>query len=106
MELLEKYSKEIKQICQELNVKELFVFGSILSDKFNANSDIDFVVSFYAEDPIVYAENYFSLKFALENIFQRPIDLLEAKAIKNEVFKEILNRTKQLIYEGTDKNVA
>lgn len=106
MELLEKYSKEIKQICQELNVKELFVFGSILSDKFNENSDIDFVVSFYAEDPIIYAENYFSLKFALENIFQRPIDLLEAKAIKNEVFKEILNRTKQLIYEGTDKNVA
>jgi predicted nucleotidyltransferase len=106
MKLLEKHQKEIEQICQRLNVKELSVFGSVLSNKFNESSDIDFIVAFYDEDPILYAENYFSLKFTLEDIFQRPIDLLEAKTIKNEIFREILNRTKKLVYAGKHKSMA
>ncbi|WPO77601.1 hypothetical protein [Flavobacterium sp. KACC 22761] len=45
-----------------------------------------------------YADNYFDFKFSLEEIFKRPIDLLEEKAIKNPYFKENLNKQKQLIY--------
>ena len=45
-----------------------------------------------------YADNYFDLKFSLENIFKRSVDLLEEKAIKNPYFKKVVEEKKQLIY--------
>jgi predicted nucleotidyltransferase len=45
-----------------------------------------------------YADNYFDLKFSLEDTFKRSVDLLEEKAIKNPYFKKALDKNKQLIY--------
>lgn len=56
------------------------------------------MVDFEASDPIEYADNYFGLKFDLEKIFNRSIDLLENKATKNPFLREKINRSKILIY--------
>ena len=85
---------------------ELYAFGSILTDKFNSGSDIDFIVSILSKDPIEYAENYFELKFALERIFKRKIDLLEQKAIRNKTFEKIVNKQKMLVYASRNQGVA
>ena len=69
-----------------------------MSDTFNEASDIDLVVDFQQIDVLDYADNYFDLKFSLEKIFNRPIDLLEEKAIKNPYFRESLNQQRQLVY--------
>ncbi len=98
MNLLEKYNDSIDKVCKSSNVKNLFTFRSILTDKFNNESDIDLIVSFDTSDPIEYAENYFELKFKLENILGRPIDLLEQKSIKNKIFENLINKRKTLIY--------
>jgi len=98
MNLLEKYNDSIDKVCKSSNVKNLFTFRSILTDKFNNESDIDLIVSFDTSDPIEYAENYFELKFKLENILGRPIDLLEQKSIKNKIFENLINKCKTLIY--------
>jgi len=45
-----------------------------------------------------YADNYFDLKFSLQDIFNRSVDLLEERALKNPYFKEELNQTKELVY--------
>jgi predicted nucleotidyltransferase len=45
-----------------------------------------------------YADNYFDLKFSLQNIFNRSVDLLEEQAIKNPYFKQALNQKKELVY--------
>jgi predicted nucleotidyltransferase len=45
-----------------------------------------------------YAENYFNLKFALEDTLKRKIDLLEEKAIKNPYFKKSIENQCQLLY--------
>jgi len=45
-----------------------------------------------------YADNYFDLKFSLQEIFKRPIDLLEEKAIKNPYFRLSVNQQRQLVY--------
>lgn len=94
MNLLEEHKEELKQACLDFQVDKLYAFGSILTDKFSPSSDIDFIVSISSSDPLEYAENYFELKFALENIFGRKIDLLEQKAIKNKVFQELVNQKK------------
>ena len=95
---LNKYSSEINKLCKSHKVKSLYAFGSVLNDKFNDVSDIDLVVDFQPIDVLDYADNYFDLKFSLENIFKRSIDLLEEKAIKNPYFRESLNQQRQLVY--------
>ena len=98
MNLVEKNIDTIKALCQEYKVAKLFVFGSILTDRFQNNSDIDFIVDFKTLDLYDYADNYFDLKFSLEKLFNREVDLLEDKAIKNPYLRQSIDTSKQIIY--------
>ena len=95
---LNKYFGDIGILCRKNKVRTLYVFGSVLTDKFSDNSDIDFIVDIASNDPIEYADNYFNLKFALEELLKRQIDLLENKAIKNQYLRENIDNSKSLLY--------
>jgi len=95
---LDKYKGDINKLCKKNRVKSLYVFGSVLTDKFNDKSDIDLLVDIDSNDPLVYADNYFNLKFALQELFKRPIDLLESKAMKNPYIIRNIDNSKFLIY--------
>lgn len=95
---LDNYISEIKKLCQANGVKTLYAFGSVLTDRFTEESDVDLVVDIDSGDPFEYTEMYFNLKFTLEDILKRKIDLLEAKAVKNSYFIQELEQTKALIY--------
>jgi uncharacterized protein len=88
----------IEQLCQQHRVRRLLVFGSVLTDAFRPDSDVDMVVEFELLPLEDYADNYFSFKFALENLLGRPVDLLEAQAIRNPYFRQRLEATQQLLY--------
>lgn len=88
----------ISSLCSIYKVKHLYAFGSAVTDKFNSESDIDFLVDFYPLNSIDYADNYYDLKFALESMLNRKIDLLEEKALKNPYFLKAIENSKQLIY--------
>lgn len=96
---LQKHTTEISKLCNTHKVKSLYAFGSVLTDKFNENSDVDFIVEFEPLDIIQYADNYYDLKFSLQDILNRNVDLLEQKAIKNPFFLEVLKNQRQLVYE-------
>ena len=100
MKLIRKNMDQIIALCEKHKVNQLFVFGSILTKKFNKDSDVDFVVVFNRDSlPLmVYGENYFEFKFALEDLLKRSVDLVEYSAVRNPYFKEELDETKQLIY--------
>lgn len=98
MEPLDRYISSITELCKTHKVKSLYAFGSVLTDKFNDESDIDLIVDFENLPIEDYVDNYFELKFSLEDILKRPIDLLEEKAIKNPYFKQSINQKKQLVY--------
>ena len=98
MNTLTAYKKEINELCANHKVKSLYAFGSVLTSNFNANSDIDLIVDFKDVDVKDYADNYFDLKFSLQDIFKRPVDLLEEQAIKNPYFKQVVNQNKELVY--------
>lgn len=76
----------------------MYAFGSVLTDNFNAESNIDLIVDFSNITVEEYADNYFDFKFSLQDIFKRPIDLLEEKAIKNPYFKQSIDQQRQLIF--------
>jgi uncharacterized protein len=98
MKEISKHIDQIKQLCFLYKVKALFAFGSVTTDKFRPDSDIDLVIDIEEKDPILYSDSYFNFKFQLEQLLQRQIDLLEQKAIKNPYLKEQIEKTKVLIY--------
>lgn len=98
MNELKDHIEQIKQLCTAYNVRSLFAFGSVVSDKLKPESDIDLIVDIDNADPIDYSDNYFALKFELEDMLNRPIDLLEAKALKNPFLKKQIDNTKVLVY--------
>ena len=98
MNTIDENIEMIRALCDKHSVSSLFVFGSILTDKFQKSSDIDFIVDFKGIDVYNYADNYFDLKTSLENLLKRQIDLLEDKAIKNPFLRESIDSSKQRIY--------
>ena len=97
---LDNYITQITLLCREHKVKSLFAFGSVLTKKFDPKSDIDFVVDIMANNPIDYAENYFELKFKLEDLLKKPIDLLEQKGLRNSHLIQNINNSKKKLYEA------
>ena len=46
MQLIENNIHKIIDLCKKHKVHKLFVFGSILTNRFNDKSDVDLVVDF------------------------------------------------------------
>ena len=98
MSIIDSNINEIEKLCLENKVKMLYAFGSVLSDAFNNKSDIDLVVDFDIIAISEYVDNYYNLKFGLQKLFNRQVDLLEHKAIKNPFFLQQLNQQRRLVY--------
>ena len=99
MRLIELNLQQIIELCRKYKVKTLSVFGSILTDKFNDDSDVDLLVNFNSEDIEDYVSNYFGLKESLSELFGRKVDLIEEKGLRNKYFIGPINRTKKIVYE-------
>ena len=98
MNELASHIDQIRRLCKSNKVKSLFAFGSVLSQDFKPDSDIDLIVDIDAKDPLSYSDSYFNLKFQLEQLFQRKVDLLEQNTIKNPYLMKQIDETKVLIY--------
>ncbi len=98
MNLIEIFKPQIVQLCKDHKVKSLYAFGSVLTNRFNSESDVDFIVDFEYIPFGAYVDNYFDLKFSLQDILKRPVDLLEEEAIKNPYFKSSVEQQRRLIY--------
>jgi predicted nucleotidyltransferase len=95
---IDAYRSTLTLLCRQNKVKSLYVFGSVLTGRFNNDSDIDMVVDIDSTNPLESADNSFNLKFALQDLFNRPVDLLENKAIRNDYLRREIDNSKQLIY--------
>ncbi len=89
---------KINTLCMTHNVKSLFAFGSVCTDKFNNKSDVDLLISFNQMDYGDYADAYFDLADQFENLFQRQVDLVTEKSLSNPYFIDSINKTKTLLY--------
>jgi predicted nucleotidyltransferase len=88
---------ELDELCRRFGVRQLEVFGSAVAGDFNGESDLEFLVEFADKGP-GYADRYFGLLAALEDLFRRPVDLVVPSAIRNPFFKKSVERTKTLLY--------
>lgn len=102
MKIIELNIGKIRDLCRKHMVSKLWVFGSVLTPRFNEDSDIDFSVDFDSDsinrEKADWAECFFGLMHGLENITGRRVDLVDDSSVKNSYFRKELDSTKQLIY--------
>ncbi len=99
MQVIHSNYSAIQTLCDYHKVKELYVFGSVLTPSFSANSDIDVLVQFEPMRLEDYFDNYMDLKEKLQKLLAHEVDLVENQAIKNPIFRRIVDRDKHLVYE-------
>lgn len=99
LQLLLNKHDEIRQLCEKHKVSQLAVFGSVVTGKFNAASDLDFLVDFEetlsARD---MATAFFGLKEELEAMFSRSVDLVTESSLTNPYFRSSVMEERQPLY--------
>lgn len=97
--VIEQHRQEIETLCRRFHVARLEIFGSAADGTFDpAHSDVDFLVEFQRLEPGPLADAYFGLLAALEGVFQRKVDLVTLKAIRNPYFLRGVNETRRPLY--------
>ena len=97
--ILHQHDDAVRRLCGDLAVRELRVFGSVMTDHFNPErSDLDFLVEFQDPDKPGIFDRYMALAEGLELIFQRPVDLITKQAMKNPVFRQTVQSTSLTLY--------
>jgi hypothetical protein len=96
---IESHREELQALCRCFHVRRLDLFGSAARGDFNAeHSDIDFLVEFDRSAPQHPFDAYFGLKEALEALFGRPVDLVEAGAVRNPYLKASIEQNRENVY--------
>jgi predicted nucleotidyltransferase len=98
--IIEKNLNQIKIYCRQYAVERLHAFGSVTSDNFTDDSDIDFLIKFKDISFEEYADSYFRLHELFEKLFNRKVDLITENMLSNPYFIDKINRTKIILYEG------
>lgn len=101
-QLLEQL-ESLRLLCQRHGVLRLDVFGSAASGAFDPlNSDLDFIVHMQGEREPGYSRRFCCLAKDLESLYQRPVDLLTERMIRNPYFKAEVERTRRLLVKIAD----
>ena len=100
--IISKKLSEIRTLCQEHKVRELYVFGSRgKGGNPRKDSDFDLMVEIDEPDPVDRGELLLSLYMKFEKLFNQKVDLITPGSIKNPIFEEHVGTSKQLIYDGS-----
>lgn len=89
----------VADLCARYHVRRLELFGSATKEGFDeASSDLDFIVEFEELAPQEHANAYFDLLEGLQQIFGRPIDLVERRAVRNPYFLRAVDQDRVEVY--------
>lgn len=80
---VERKRDEISRLCRRYGVQRLELFGSAARKDFGGEpGDLDFLVEFQPLKAGEYADAYFGLLEALQDLLGRPVDLVMPRAVK------------------------
>ncbi len=100
VEFLQNKMPSVIKLLKKHKVARAYAFGSVVKGDFKSDSDIDLLIAFDETlDPIEYGQHYFDLAEQLEELLQRPVDLVTEASLKNPYFIKNLNETKVPLYE-------
>ncbi|PKO02287.1 MAG: DNA polymerase subunit beta [Chloroflexi bacterium HGW-Chloroflexi-5] len=91
--------KKIISFCQKWNVVEFALFGSVLRSDFNQSSDVDVLVTF-APDSQTSLFDLAQMQIELQEIFSRPVDLVEKSSLKNPYRKSEISESALVVFQS------
>ena len=93
--------EKIKAFCTRWKVIEFALFGSVLRDDFNSDSDIDVMVKFDINSAPTFL-NLEDMEIELKTIFKRKVDLITREGIENSrnyLRRQEILTSARIIYE-------
>jgi predicted nucleotidyltransferase len=89
--------RKITEFCKRWSIIEFSLFGSVLREDFRPDSDIDVLISIDPEAHVSLFE-IAQMQIELENMFKRPVDLVEKEGLRNPYRRREILSTAQIIY--------
>src|SRR5690625_2910976 len=105
MKVSDLKTNELEQACRDFQVKELYVFGSVVSGKMSQDSDLDFLVVFNRSGFEGAFDQYMGFKERLEKIYERPVDLIHFNTIRNALSEEEVEKSKVLLHAAERQKI-
>ncbi len=82
LQLLKQHRKNLDQF----GIEALYLFGSVARDEESAKSDVDILVVFREKATF---DQYMDLKFYLEDLFDRKVDLVTESGLRPEIRQHV-----------------
>lgn len=92
---------ELARFCQQWQIVEMALFGSVLGDKFRSDSDIDIMIKF-ASNAKQGLLTLAKIKSELETRLRRKVDIVLRESIENSenwIRRQEILETARVIYE-------
>src|SRR6185503_21239312 len=89
--------KKIAEFCKRWGITEFALFGSALRADFRPDSDVDVLVSI---NPMAHIGLFeiAEMEIELEDMFKRPVDMVEKEGLRNPYRRREILRTAQVVY--------
>jgi hypothetical protein len=88
---------QVAAFCEKWRVTELALFGSVLSDEFRPDSDVDVLVTFEPDAPWTLT-HLVRMRDELESLLGRHVDLVEKGALHNPYIRKHVLDSCQVVY--------
>ena len=101
MAILEYFPlQEITRFCQKWQILELALFGSVLREDFNPESDVDVLVTFSDKSEWGLFDHV-QMQQELQGLLQRKVDLISHRALEhtqNQLLRDEILKTAKVIF--------
>lgn len=94
---------QIENFCQQWNIQEFALFGSVIRDDFGSDSDIDVLIELNTGANIGLFD-IVQMKEELTQLFGRSVDVTQKKLLKNPFSKAEILSTHRVIYPHENAN--
>jgi uncharacterized protein len=90
----------IEEFCRKWRIKEFALFGSVLTDEFRPDSDVDVLIAFEDVKPDLgpWGGAWETMREELQTLFGRRVDLVEKKLVRNPFRRHHILTTRRVIY--------
>ena len=103
--LIAEKRSQIEEACQKNGISRLWLFGSAAghAEKFDAKSDIDFLVEIDRKEiPIRgFSDPFWQLSIQLDDLFDREVQLMEFHQRTDERLRRNIEAHRELIYDAS-----
>jgi len=100
--------QDIARFCKRWQILELSLFGSVLREDFNPDSDVDVLVTF-SDNSEWGLFDHVQMQQELQALLDRKVDLISRRALahtQNQLLREEILKTTKVIFTQREETYA